>query len=286
MARTSITTGPSADERWFQDQLRPMWIERSGFPDGSLGLPLAGEATTVETAASLSITDRQLDDAVAFLEFLAGESFTETERDQIRQVSLEEFRLAPDGAMQQLLSVRRAVAQIGRMTPIERARQRTAASTRIGLAEKQADVVSTAMSIVYRYNPIVLADVDRGYVITSDMFLAWGGWRQMIAAIVGLPPDQVWKANPELRRLERELPSWTDPQINSLVRAYEAWITLRVGLRTADAFHREELADALRREISGPADVERVAHAMAHIVHVTDLVDAVSRMAASAGTQA
>lgn len=275
----TMTSGLVASgAQWLERELRPTWIERSGFPDGSIALAPGDAASVIEAGVELAITQGQINDAIAFGEFLAGHSFTGDERVTVAGTVLAEFEASPESAMARLLAVRKAIGRIRATTPIERVRRRTEALTQITLAERRAGATSAVMEIVHAHHPTLLVDAERSVVITRDTFDAWGRWRVMIAGMVGLELDGIWDGEQELAELPTRFDGWTDEQVEPMTRAHESLITARAGLRAAGADARLEMIEAMQAEISGPDDIERVARALGYLVKVTDLIDAVMRL--------
>lgn len=188
---TSTGTGrwagtPLAEEHWLESP--------SGFPPGGIGTAVpAGGTEVVATARGISLTRHQLDEVVAFTEFLAGRALSDADRGELTDDVVDAFEDSPTSAHRFLRKLAGGVRRIGGLDPAARCQRRLQALTTTYTIEQRrqadGDGLSPLMAMVSRHNPVVRYWATTGIVLVADALAARVEQHRLVLSLVDREPE-------------------------------------------------------------------------------------------------
>lgn len=167
------------------------WLESaSGFPPGGIGTSTPdGSGTVIASARGLNLLRRQVDEVLAFTEFMAGHALTTMERADLTDDLVDAFEDSPKHALRFLTGVTGGVRRVAPMHPVERAQRRLQALTTSYVTElrRQADGAefSPIMAMVSRYNPVLRHWAATGVVLVADALESRIEQHRLVLGMVG-----------------------------------------------------------------------------------------------------
>lgn len=272
MSSTDTATVPTgtdqlATDRWAGTPLATEhWLEsRSGFPAGSAGEDGPGADTTVATARGIGLTRRQLDEVVAFTEFLAGSALSGPHRAELEDDIVDAFEDSPKQATRFLDTLSGGVRRVGSMEPLERCQRRLQALTTTYVAEQRrlADGAepSPVMAVVARHNPLVRYWASTGVVLVADAVTARIEQHRLVLSLVGREPEDP----PGLRTRLLEGTGRAGRLENAELAASELRLLgTRAWLRDLGGTALDRLREELERAVASALDVDIVVQQVAY----------------------
>ncbi|MFG1914911.1 hypothetical protein [Micromonospora sp. NPDC048898] len=191
---TASTAAPTTEaSRWVGTPLATEhWLEgASGFPAGGIGSRTTppDPTTVVATARGYRLTRGQLDEVLAFAEFLAGEALDSDERAELEQDVTDSFEDSPKRAMLSMRQLAGGVRRVTSLSPVRRAQRRLQVLTTTYLLElrRQTDghELSPLMATVSRHNPIVRYRAAAGIVLVADALAARMEQHRLVLSLTG-----------------------------------------------------------------------------------------------------
>jgi hypothetical protein len=166
------------------------WLEgASGFPPGSVGAAELGSASdVVVTARGVRLTRRQLDEVLAFTEFLAGQALPEADRSELTEHLVDAFEDSPKHASGFLRNLAGSVRRVSSLDPIQRCQRRLSALTSTYTIEQRrrtdGEDASPIMEMVGRHNPVVRYWASSGVVLVADALTARVELHRLVLTLV------------------------------------------------------------------------------------------------------
>ncbi|MCM4081095.1 hypothetical protein [Paractinoplanes hotanensis] len=258
----------TADTRWAGTPLdTEHWLEgRTGFPPGSVLATSSPEsAEVVATARGLTLSRRQLDEVVAFAEFLAGRKLGEDDRAELADDIIDAFDDTPKAALRFLRPLSAAVRRVGSLDPIRRAQRRLQALTTTWVVElrREADSgeLSPVMTVVSRHNPVVRHWAAGGIVLVADALDARWEQHRLVLGLAGRAPEPV-------ERLAERLVARTEDasrlEVAELAAAEVRLLVIRSWLRDLGRNALAELSAEIDRGAASALDVDIVVQQVGH----------------------
>ncbi|MEM9133737.1 MAG: hypothetical protein AAF962_17050 [Actinomycetota bacterium] len=246
-------------------QLTPTWLEEigAGFPPGSVGQRLQAIARAegrlppveiVEQHGEALLSSLQLDATIAFSEFLAGNAFTDAERDDLRTTLRMDFVANPFPSLAALSQVVGAFVQIPAMEPERRAMERLGAQAATKFTERRAGTTTSVTALIERYNPVVHIDDDE-LIITADALDAYWSLYDTIAEITGVDPSTSEDQVALSAQLSTVYSNWPRRIRSETAYARGRWVALRASIRAMDDDRYDEFVDHLTSEVTDPTGV-------------------------------
>jgi hypothetical protein len=247
------------------------WLEGpSGFPDGGVGCALHADGSgsisaVVATARGLSLTRRQVDEVLAFAEFLAGCALPAEERADLEEDLVDAFDDAPGNALRFLRPLAAGVRRVASLDPIRRSQRRLQALTTTYTVEhrRQADGarLSPVMEVVSRHNPVVRQWAASGIVLVADALAARWEQHRLVLGLVGMDAE-------EPGRLADRLLARTEHagrlEIAELAAAEPRLLQVRCWLRDIGTTALDVLRDEVARSAASALDVDIVVQQVGH----------------------
>lgn len=243
---------PLAQEHWLESA--------SGFPPGSIGASAAAVPDQpVSTARGVRLTRRQLAEALAFAEFLAGSALSDGDRSELEDDLVDAFEDSPKSAMRHLRTLDGGIARIGSLDPISRCQRRLQALTATHTIEQRrltdgADP-SPMMAVVSRYNPVVRHWASTGIVLVADALVARAAQHRLVLSLAGREPEE-----PEslARRLMDAIGSAGRIELAELAASELRLLATRAWLRDMGAKELGRLREEVTRAAASALDVDIV----------------------------
>jgi hypothetical protein len=191
----TLTASTDDLARWAGTPLAvPHWLETArGFPPGSVGERGLGGDEAVATARGVTLTRRQVDEVLAFADFLAGAALGEADRDELADDVVDAFEDAPRPTLRTLSPLIGSVHRVWGMNPVERAGRRAQAlATTYGTELRRladGDDPSPVMDVVMRRNPVVRHWSAAELVLVEDVLAARLDQHRLVCALVGRTLD-------------------------------------------------------------------------------------------------
>ncbi|MEM7275849.1 MAG: hypothetical protein AAF547_22425 [Actinomycetota bacterium] len=258
--------------------LAPTWIEAAtGFPARAAVLdPSFASSDVVAVAEGQVLTESQILHLVAFAEFLAGVALDPLDREQLWEASVADFLADPHTQLADVVRIAGAVAKIGGLSPLVRARLRQRALVRvlqpvaIG-AELAAQ--SAAVQLVARHQPIVAAFPEVGAVVTDGAIRATADLRRLVAAVAGVTDR--WNEAAFRAEIDRSFNRWPEDRQLELAAAEPTLVSIRAGLRALADDDQDRLAATIAAQAESNGSVEVPIQGLRNAGRLTDLVAAV-----------
>ncbi|GAA4715957.1 hypothetical protein [Phytohabitans rumicis] len=264
----SVTAPPdveqhgAADPTWAGTPLaEPHWLESpTGFPPGSVAETGLGSATDVlTTARRLTLSRRQVDEVVAFAEFLAGCALPGGDRAELLDDLVDAFEDSPVTATGFLRPLSAGMRRVTSADPIQRATRRLQALTTTWTVEQRriadgADL-NPVMEVVSRHNPLLRHWAVSGVVLVADALTSRLAQHRLVCSLVGAEPESDGALTDRLlARLDEASPAEAADFAAAQVRllCIRAWLR-NMGRGTLDNLRRE-----LDRAIRSALDVDIV----------------------------
>jgi hypothetical protein len=250
------------DDRWAGTPLaREHWLEsRTGFPAGGIGAcGSGGGAEVVSAVRGFRLTRQQVDEVLAFAEFLAGNALAPTERAEIEEDIVDAFEDSPKDAARFLRPISGGVARIGALDPAERCQRRLRALTNSYTVDqrKRSDGADPdpIMSVVGRYNPLVRYWASTGIVLVEDALSARAQLHRLVLSLIGREPEA---ADGLRKRLLVRLDDAGPVEIADLAAAEFRLLSTRAWLRDLSDTTLRGLRADLDRAVASALDVDVV----------------------------
>ena len=243
------------------------WLESAtGFPEGgvaSTGTSPAG--TVVATARGLSLSRRQLDEARAFTEFLAGRALPAADREELEDDLIEAFEDSPKQATRFLRGLAGGVRRVGSLDPIERCQRRLQALTTTYTIEqrRQADGadLSPVMEVVSRHNPLVRYWASTGIVLVADALTARVEQHRLVLPLADREPEQPQQLRDRLLEGTEHVGRL---EIAELAASELRLLVTRAWLRDLGRAALDRLRHELSRAVASALDVDLVVQQVAY----------------------
>lgn len=192
----NITAAPVDDlARWAGTPLAGLhWLETvRGFPPGSVGERGLGGDEIVAAARGLTLTRRQIDEVLAFADFLSGTALPEADAAELEDDVVDAFEDAPLPALRALRPLTDSVRRVWSMHPVARAGGRAQAlATTYGMELRRladGDDPTPVMGVVLRRNPAVRHWSAAELVLVEDVLAARLDQHRLVYALVGRTLD-------------------------------------------------------------------------------------------------
>lgn len=242
------------------------WLEEigAGFPPGSVGQELQATARTEGKLPPIEIVDRhgdallsslQLDATIAFSEFLAGNAFTDPDRNDLRTTLRLDFAAYPLPSLAAFDQIIGAFVQIPAMDPERRAMERLAAQAATKFTELGAGTTTPATALIERYNPVLHIDYDEGLILTADALNAYWSMYDTIAEIAGVDASTSESRVALSANLAEVYETWPRRIRSETCHARGRWVALRSSIRNMDDEQYDDFADRLTEQVQDPAGV-------------------------------
>lgn len=249
---------PLAEEHWLESM--------SGFPHGGIATaPPPEPDVPVATARGIHLTRRQLVEALAFTEFLAGSALSASDRSELEADLVDAFEDSPKHAVRHLRTLAGGIRQIGALDPLGRCQRRLQALTATYTIEQRrrsdgADP-SPMMAVVGRYNPLVRHWASTGIVLVADALTARAAQHRLVLSLAGHEPE-------EPHALARRLLDATDgasrTEIAELAASELRLLTTRAWLRDMGGTVLGRLREEVARAVASALDVDIVVQQVAY----------------------
>jgi len=171
------------------------WLESAtGFPPGSVGAspPEAGTAV-VASARGHTLVRRQLDEVLAFTEFLAGRAVPKEERLGLEGDIVDAFEDSPKHATGFLRELTGGMRRIATLDPTERCQRRLQALTATYTIEERRRAEgmdpSPVMDVVARHNPLIRCWPSTGIVLVADAVTSRVELHSLVLALADRPGE-------------------------------------------------------------------------------------------------
>ncbi|MDY7084202.1 MAG: hypothetical protein SYR96_03760 [Actinomycetota bacterium] len=247
------------------------WLEGpTGFPAGGVGADLleqntSGPAEVVATARGLCMSRRQVNEVIAFAEFLAGQALDADERADLTADMIDAFDDSPKAALRFLRPLTAAVRRVGALDPLRRAQRRLQALTTTYVVEhrRQTDgnELSPVMTVVSRHNPVVRQWAASGIVLVADALTA--RWEQH-RLVLGLAGREAEPADQLGRRLVARTDLAGRLEIAELAAAEVRLLLIRAWLRDLGLTATADLGAEIDRAAASALDVDIVVQQVGH----------------------
>jgi hypothetical protein len=263
MARTS-TLEPAREQiidPWAGTPLAVQhWLESaSGFPPGSIGTQAPGPDVVLSSSRGVELTRRQVAEALAFAEFLAGSALSPDDRSELEEDLVDAFEDSPKQAVRHLGSLAGGIRQIGKLDPISRCQRRLQALTATYTIEQRrlADgaEASPMMAVVARYNPLVRHWASSGIVLVADALTARVAQHQLVLSLAGRAAEE---SAALIRRLLDATASASRIEIAELAASELRLLATRAWLRDMGGAALGQLRDEVTRALASALDVDIV----------------------------
>ena len=263
MARTSTIEPARAEttDPWAGTPLAVQhWLESaSGFPPGSIGTAAPEPDQPVATARGVQLTRRQLAEALAFTEFLAGSAMSAGDRSALEEDLLDAFEDSPKQASRHLRGLSGGIRQIGTLDPISRCQRRLQALTTTYTIEQRrlsdGDDASPMMAVVGRYNPLVKHWSSTGIVLVADALTARSAQHRLVLSLAGREPEEPQAL---ARRLLDATASASRTEIAELAASELRLLATRAWLRDMGTAALGRLREEVTRAVASALDVDIV----------------------------
>ncbi|MEV6301896.1 hypothetical protein AB0M02_20960 [Actinoplanes sp. NPDC051861] len=242
------------------------WLEGpTGFPAGGVVLDPAEPSEVVATSRGLTLTRRQLDEVIAFTEFLAGRALPGEDRLELAADLTDAFDDTPKAALKFLRPLTAGVRRVGSLDPLRRAQRRLQALTTTYVVEQRrqsdGDELSPVMTVVSRYNPVVRQWAASGIVLVADALTARWEQHRLVLGLAGREPEP-------FDQLARRLVARTDRagklEVAELAAAEFRLLVVRRYLRDLGRTATGELAAEIDRAAASALDVDIVVQQVGH----------------------
>lgn len=237
------------------------WLESpSGFPVGGVGTnPLSPATAVVTTARGQSLSRRQLDEVLAFAEFLAGRAVPDDDRAELTDDIVDAFEDSPKSAARFLRQLAGGVRRISSLDPLERCQRRLAALVTTYTIElrRQADGAEPTpiMEVVARYNPVVRHRAATGVVLVADALAARVDQHRLVLSLIERQAEEPAALR---QRLLDGVADAEQMEIAELVAAELRLLSVRAWLRDLGDSALMRLRKELARAVSSALDVDVV----------------------------
>lgn len=263
-----LSTSPyDVDDRWVGTPLATEhWLESpSGFPAGSLISTAASDGpSVVASVRGVQLTRRQIDEVLAFTQFMAGEAFTRVDRAELEDDIVDAFTDSPRAAARFLAPLADGVGRIAALDPVQRCQRRLRALTNSYSVDHRqrsdGGEPDPIMRLVARYNPLVRYWAATGLVLVGDALTARFETHQLVHSLVGSEPEP---RDVLIARLTRRLDQAGPIEIAELAAAQLRLIETRSWLRDLGKAPLAELRDEVARALPSALDPDIV------VQHVT-----------------
>jgi len=237
------------------------WLESAtGFPPGSVGAsPLEAGTTVVASARGHNLVRRQVDEALAFTEFLAGRAVPEKERIELERDIVDAFEDSPKQATGFLRGLTGGVRRIATLDPIERCQRRLQALTATYTIEERrvADDMdpSPVMAVVARHNPLIRCWPSTGIVLVADAVASRVELHGLVMALADRPAGDPAVLS---QRLVDRTAGAGRLEIAELAVSQLRLLSTRAWLRDIGDGALERLRDEVRSAVASALDVDIV----------------------------
>lgn len=242
---------PLAEEHWLESA--------SGFPPGGIGAAAIAPDQPVATARGFQLTRRQLAEALAFAEFLAGSALSADDRSELEDDLVDAFEDSPKLATRHLRSLAGGIGQIGSLDPITRCQRRLQALTTTYTIEqrRQSDGAdpSPMMAVVGRYNPLVRHWASTGIVLVADALIARAAQHRLVLSLAGREPEEPQAL---ARRLLDATATASRIEMAELAASELRLLATRAWLRDMGAKALGQLREEVTRAAASALDVDIV----------------------------
>jgi len=177
--------------RWAGTPLAaPHWLETAtGFPPGSVGERGLGGDEVVAAGRGVTLSRRQVDEVLAFADFLAGAALPDADRAELEDDVVDAFEDAPRPTLRSLQPLVGGVHRVWAMDPVERAGRRVPALvTTYGMELRRladGEDPSPVMDVVLRRNPVVRHWTTADLVLVEDVLSERLDQHRLVLALVG-----------------------------------------------------------------------------------------------------
>jgi hypothetical protein len=190
----------------------PHWLETTrGFPAGSVGERGLGGDEVVATARGLTLTRRQVDEVLAFADFLCGAAVPQADAAELAEEVIDAFEDAPLPTTRALQPLTDSVRRVWAMNPVERAGRRVQAlATTYGIELRRladGDDPTPIMDVVLRRNPVVRHWASAELVLVEDVLADRLDQHRLVSALVGRTLDDPDALRARLLRTADETPA-------------------------------------------------------------------------------
>ncbi|MGF1647364.1 MAG: hypothetical protein ACFCVF_10665 [Kineosporiaceae bacterium] len=190
---TQAAPAAAADDlaRWAGTPLATLhWLETAnGFPAGSVGERGLGGDDVVAATRGITLTRRQVDEVLAFAEFLTGAALPAADLAELADDIVDAFEDSPLPTVRALRPLADGVHRVRVMDPVERAGRRVQAlATTYGIQLRRladGDDPSPVMDVVLRRNPVVRHWSAASLVLVEDVLAARLDQHRLVHALVG-----------------------------------------------------------------------------------------------------
>jgi hypothetical protein len=242
---------PLAEEHWLESA--------SGFPHGGVDTTASEPDLPVASARGLHLTRRQLVEALAFAEFLAGSALSADDRSELEMDLVDAFEDSPKHATRQLSTLSGGVSKIGSLDPINRCQRRLQALTATYTIEQRrlADGAdpSPMMAVVGRYNPLVRHWASTGIVLVADALTSRAAQHRLVLSLADREPEETEAL---ARRLLDATASASRTEIAELAASELRLLATRAWLRDMGTAALGQLREEVTRAVASALDVDIV----------------------------
>ena len=176
------------------------------------------------TAPGHELTQKKIDDGLAFIEFLAAQDISAEDKRALRQKMIAEFPTASTKDLVAYDDISTLMGKLREMSRSERAVWRRDLTSQVWFNEKRDEDGQELVDLIFKYNPVLGADEQLGLVVTRAGYDALLASNSFIAASAGLSPVTAAQGDRAAEQLKREFASLDTRQKRYLNDAEVNWL--------------------------------------------------------------
>ncbi len=240
-----------------------LWVALAGWLPALPALLSPAPATAqpatevLASAGNRQLTRGMVADGIALGEFLAGQSFSSTDRQWLAERAVAMFRADPTEQARIYGQVRQVLARTRAADEVARARLRQ--ELRTDLHFSPGGGTSPVLQVANRYAPVVAADPTRRSLVTAVAIDALFAANDFIAGMAGHPPATPAARGALQAELPQAFPGLTEGEQRLIANAEERWAVLRSVWARMTPAARAQTESNVRRAAPTPAHVPTVA---------------------------
>ncbi len=263
----------------------PLKVFNAGNPWMSASDPKGdGPTKVLANAGSTRLTERMLADTVSFAEFLAAQTLTLEDKQQLRQTIIAEFPSASEKDLKgygEISTLMQAVRQLD--TP-KKAQVHRDMMNQIWFDLQKLDEPNPLMDIVYRYNPILGADDDLKLVAPRSAFDALLASNSFVGAQAGLKPLTQQQRDAFAEQVSKTYDTMNEKQKRYLADGEMNWIKLIAAWKTWNTQEQQKHLGIVGVSRIKTADhVAQVARNLEHWAGIQTMNQQIMKMVAGQG---
>ena len=176
------------------------------------------------TARGHELTQKMIDDGLAFIEFLAARDIGAEDKETLRQEMIAEFPTASTKELVAYADISTLMDKLKAMSRAQQAVWRRNLTNQIWFDAQEAEEGQELVDLIFKYNPVLGVDEQLGLVVTRAEYDALLASNSFIAAKAGLSPVTTAQGDHAAEQLKREFASLDDEQKRYLNDAEVNWL--------------------------------------------------------------